>query len=70
MTSIQQFYRWKHQVEPGGDRHEKLCQVTNYTLGKFQEAIAFKIAVKKSLKHLVGGNSSLRVNTILFPEKK
>ena len=45
MTSIQQLYRWKDQVEAGGDRHEKLYQVSKYTLDKFQEAIAFKIAV-------------------------
>ena len=45
MTSIQQLYRWKDQVEAGGDRHEKLYQVSKYTLDKFQEANAFKIAV-------------------------
>ena len=45
MTSIQQLYRWKDQVEAGGDGHEKLYQVSKYTLNKFQETIAFQLAV-------------------------
>ena len=46
MASIQQLYRWKNnQVEAGGDEREKLYQVSNYTLDKFQEAIAFKMTV-------------------------
>lgn len=45
LTSDRQLRRWKQQVESGGDRQDRLYQITQYTLEKFKEAIASKIII-------------------------